>query len=344
MPDKEFTIAVPAADDGAVRPWRKLLRGLDESKHGALSCLGDWLEAGASFELPIGAVIVLCDPLPGGDKKRVRIWRVKTDGTIKEERDSTLGSTNAFGTSIRGTMRRLLDKHPPRPGTVRQLTSAAPRVNERADTCGVCRQPVAARAGILERNHRGYSEARHQPGQCPPPAPIKNDYAQGCGKCGGWLEKGEGVLYEAAPGLSGGKALLKARHPQECPPPDQRTAPPPRANMREQDCILCGNLVAAGNGLLVRRASGTRRASVCRRRNCGRSDAVSRARSTPGPSAGSPREPCCAAPSTTTLSPSPPTRRASVGYARGRCPRSSPRCASAARSTAATRTATSPLT
>ncbi|MET8816135.1 hypothetical protein ABZW47_29560 [Streptomyces sp. NPDC004549] len=256
MPDREFTIAVPAADDGAVRPWRKLLRGLDESKHGALSCLGDWLEAGASFELPTGAVIVLCDPLPGGDKKRVRIWRVKTDGTIKEERDSTLGSTNAFGTSVRGTMRRLLDKHPPRPGTVRQLTSAAPRVNERADTCGVCRQPVAARAGILERNHRGYSEARHQPGQCPPPAPLKNDFAQECGKCGGWLEKGEGVLYEAAPGLSGGKALLKARHPQECPPPDQRTAPPPRANMREQDCMLCGNLVAAGDGLLVRRASG----------------------------------------------------------------------------------------
>lgn len=257
MPDREFAIEIPAADEGAVKPWRKLLRGLDDSKHGALSCLGDWLEAGASYELPAGTVIVLCDPLPGGDKKRVRIWRVKRDGTIKEERDSTLGSANAFATSVRGTMRRLVDKHPPRPGTARQLTAPPPRVNERADTCGLCRQPVAAREGILVRNHRGYTEAQHQPGQCPPPPPLKNDFAQECGLCGGWLEKGEGVLYEAAPALPGpyGKAVFKARHPQDCPPTDQRKAAPPRANMREQDCMLCGHLVAAGAGWLVRQGA-----------------------------------------------------------------------------------------
>lgn len=261
MPDKEFAVEMPAADQGAVRSWRKLLRGLDESQPGAHSCLGDWLEAGASYELLTGAVIVLCDPLPGGDKKRVRIWRVKQDGTIKVERDSTLGSANAFGTSVRGTLRRLVEKHPPRPGPVRQLTVAPPRVNERADTCGLCRQPVAAREGVLARNHRGYTEAQHQPGQCPPRPPLTNDFAQACGKCGGWLEGGEGVLYEVAPALPGpyGKAVLKARHPQDCPPPDQRTAPPPpapRANMREQDCMLCGHLVAAGAGLLVRQSSG----------------------------------------------------------------------------------------
>ncbi|MEW2493898.1 hypothetical protein AB0942_10160 [Streptomyces nodosus] len=259
MPDREFAVAIPAADEGAVKPWRKLLRGLDESQHGARGCLGDWLEAGASYGLPAGAVIVLCDPLPGGDKKRVRLWRVKTDGTTKVERDSTLGSANAFGASVRGTMRRLVDKHPPRPGPVRQLTAAPPRVNERADTCGLCRQPVAARDGVLARNHRGYTEARHQQGQCPPPPPLKNDYAQACGRCGGWLEKGEGILYEAAPALPGpygARALLKARHPQDCPPPAQRTAPPPRANMREQDCMLCGHLVAARTGLLIRQDGG----------------------------------------------------------------------------------------
>lgn len=202
-------------------------------------------------------MIVLCDPLPGGDKKRVRIWRVKRDGTIKEERDSTLGSANAFGTSVRGTMRRLVDKHPPRPGPVQQLTAAPPRVNERADMCGLCRQPVAAREGILVRNHRGYPEARHQQGQCPPPPPLKNDFAQECGRCGGWLEQGEGILYEAAPAGPGpyGKAVFKARHPQDCPPADQRKAAPPRVNGREQDCMLCGHLVAAGAGFLVRQGA-----------------------------------------------------------------------------------------
>ncbi|WP_331732346.1 hypothetical protein OG613_47840 (plasmid) [Streptomyces sp. NBC_00015] len=255
MPGKEFAVAIPAADEGAVKPWRKLLRGLDDSRHGALSCLGDWLEAGASYELPSDAVIVLCDPLPGGDKKRVRIWRVKRNGTIKEERDSTLGSANAFGTSVRGTMRRLVDKYPPPPGAVRQLTAAPPRVNERADTCQLCRQTVAAREGILVRNQRGYTQAQHQPGQCPPPPPMANGFAQECGRCGGWLEKGEGVLYEAAPALHG-RAVFKARHPQDCPPADQRAAPPPRANLREQDCMLCGHLVAAGTGLLVRLGAG----------------------------------------------------------------------------------------
>lgn len=185
---------------------------------------------------------MLCDPLPGGDQKRVRIWRVKRDGSVKEERDSTLGARNAFGASVRNTMRRLMGKHPPRPGSVRQLTAAPPRVNERSDTCGLCRQPVAAREGILARNHRGYNEARHQPGQCPPRPPLTNDFAQTCAKCGGWLETGEGTIYEAVPAAPGpyGKALLKARHPQDCPPPAERKAPPPRANGREQDCVLAG--------------------------------------------------------------------------------------------------------
>ncbi|MFE1476492.1 hypothetical protein ACFW6N_21900 [Streptomyces cyaneofuscatus] len=258
MPDKEYAVAIPAADEGAVRPWRKLLRGVDEAELGAMCCLGDWLEAGASYELSVGAVLVLCDPLPGGDQKRVRIWRVKTDGTIKEERDSTLGSRNAFGTSVRGTMRRLVGKHPARPGPVRQLTAAPARVNERADTCGLCRQPVAAREGILVRNARGYTEARHPVGQCPPAPPRTNDFPQECGTCGGWLEKGEGILYEAAPALPGpyGKALIKARHPQQCPPTEERVAPPPRANGRDQDCMLCGSLVPAGAGLLLRQGRG----------------------------------------------------------------------------------------
>lgn len=37
MPDKEFAVAIPAADEGAAKPRRKLLRALDDSQHGALS-------------------------------------------------------------------------------------------------------------------------------------------------------------------------------------------------------------------------------------------------------------------------------------------------------------------
>ncbi|MFF8880754.1 hypothetical protein [Streptomyces flaveolus] len=58
----------------------------------------------------------------------------------------------------------------------------------RADTCGLCRRPVAAREGILVRNARGCSEADHSVGQCPPASPRTNDFPQECEKCGGWLE------------------------------------------------------------------------------------------------------------------------------------------------------------
>ncbi|MFD3959564.1 hypothetical protein ACFWRG_32415 [Micromonospora tulbaghiae] len=252
----ECAVEIPAPDEEAVKPWRKRLTGLDESQPGAMSCEGDWLEAGATYQMPVGALIVLCDPLPGGARKRVRIWRVKRDGTVKEERDSTLGSSNAFGTSVRGTLRRLISQHPPQKGAVHQTTAAAPRVNERDGTCSQCRQPIPARAGILERNHRGYMDPRHRPGQCPPPPPRTNDYAQACGLCGGWLEAGLGVLYTAVPALGVyGKPLIKARHAQDCPPPEERISPPPpapRANAREQDCRLCGNTVPAGAGLLER--------------------------------------------------------------------------------------------
>ncbi|MFI6277928.1 hypothetical protein [Streptomyces sp. NPDC050988] len=137
------TVHIPAPDEGAVKPWRKWLQRLDESQFGARACVGDWLEAGASYELPVGAMVVLCDSHPGGARKGVRIWRGKRDGTIKEERDSTLGSANAFGTSVRGTMRRLLEKHPARPETARQIAAAPRRVNEREDSCELCR-PVCA--------------------------------------------------------------------------------------------------------------------------------------------------------------------------------------------------------
>ncbi|MFK0047954.1 hypothetical protein ACIQU4_28475 [Streptomyces sp. NPDC090741] len=215
MEEQEFAVEIPAMEPGSVKPWRKLLRALDESKRGAMSCEGDWLEAGASYALPAGAVVVLCDPLPEGGRKRVRIWRVESDGTPKVERDSTLSSASAFGASVRGTLRQILEQHPVRVGAVRQLTPAPARPNERNDSCSRCHQPVAAREGILARSPRGFMEAQHQPGQCPPapPKPGATDHA--------------------------------AQRPAS-------KSPGARPNAREQDCRLCGNVVPAGAGLLER--------------------------------------------------------------------------------------------
>ncbi|MFD7553589.1 hypothetical protein ACFV9E_03495 [Streptomyces sp. NPDC059835] len=180
-----------------------------------MSCEGDWLEAGASYALPEDAVIVLCDPLPDGGRKRVRVWRVQSDGTPTVERDSTFKSASAFGPAVRGTLRRSLEQHPPRPGPVRQLTAGEPRVNERNDSCSRCHQPIAARTGILTRNHRGFMEAQHQPNQCPTVPATSNP------------------------------------EPASTQPPTTATSAQ-RANAREQDCRICGNPVVAGAGLLER--------------------------------------------------------------------------------------------
>lgn len=248
MPEKTFAVEIAAADDGAVRPWRKWLLRLDEEQPRGKACVGDWLEPGGRYELPVGAVVVGCDPLPGGERKRVRVWRVIADGQLKEERDSTLRNANAFGASVRGTLRRLLEKHPAAPGQVaRQVAAAPPRVNDRADTCWLCRQPVAARAGVLVRQG-GRSRPQHRPGQCPPRPPRHNEWAQSCGKCGGWLEAEEGVLYDAGGGVV---PVTRARHPEACPSAAERKHPPPRTNRQAQECERCGQVVPAGGGELL---------------------------------------------------------------------------------------------
>ncbi|OEV09270.1 hypothetical protein [Streptomyces nanshensis] len=242
MQQKEHTVAIPQADEGAVRSWRKWLQGLEESKPGGMAAVGSWLEAGASYVLPVGALVVLCDPQPDGEKKRVRIWRVKRDGAFKEERDSTLGSANAFGVSVRGTMRRLLEKHPAdRHAIPRQLTAAPPRPNAKDDQCERCRQPVAAGEGRLVRASSGYSVAAHHPGQCSPPPVRPNLYAGPCSQCGGWLESEEGILERRRP-----------RHNGPCPPAEERRPAQSRANERQQDCERCGNPVPPLEGLLLR--------------------------------------------------------------------------------------------
>ncbi|MFJ5588325.1 hypothetical protein ACIQCG_01080 [Streptomyces noursei] len=245
---KRFVVEVPAVDPGAVRAWRKLLTGLDEASDKGMAVCGTWLEAGASYKVTPGTLIVACDPFPGDGKKRVRILRVARGGEIRVERDSTLGWRNAFSTSVRQTLRRLLEKYPPPGGTIEQVSAAPPQANDFEGRCELCGQPVAARTGILVRRHNGSRVTQHHPGKCPPPPVHQNQWAGSCGICNGWLEAGEGVLYQA------GSVLLpatKIRHEQECPPAAERKPVPPRVNERDEACDACGHMVAAGEGTLT---------------------------------------------------------------------------------------------
>ncbi|MFF9901337.1 hypothetical protein [Streptomyces longispororuber] len=165
---KVVTVAIPGPDTGAVKPWRKWLQEMDEAGFQGQVCVGPWLELGASYELPVGAIVVLCDPHPDRWKKRVRLWRVRRNGAVKVEMDRTLRYVSAFGTSVRAKMRRLLEQYPASRQAA-HLVSAAPLwPNDRAGLCAQCRGPVAAGAGLLVRlGEHGPRLLQHQPGQCP---------------------------------------------------------------------------------------------------------------------------------------------------------------------------------
>ncbi|MFD9593147.1 hypothetical protein ACFWA9_10355 [Kitasatospora sp. NPDC059973] len=240
-------IEIPAAEDGAVKPWRKRLEALDETKRGGYVCVGSWVEPGAVYRLPAGALIVGVDRT-SETARRVRLWRVTTKGELTATRDSVFKSYAAeFGDGVRKTLRSALDKYPPThqgPQLVRAAAPQAPQPNERADHCALCRRPVPAGAGLLV-GKPGSREVQHKPGECPP---LRNERGQRCSACGGWVEPGDGLLSSPIEGV------WNVRHDGTCPPEAERQAPPPpprRRNERAGTCVRCGQDVAELDGWLI---------------------------------------------------------------------------------------------
>ncbi|MFF7995130.1 hypothetical protein ACFZDG_35835 [Kitasatospora xanthocidica] len=201
-----FEIEVPPAESGAAKPWRKRLEALDETRTGGSVCVGPWLEAGAVYALPAGALIVGIDRT-SATARRVRLWRIDIVGALTVVRDSVFKSrASEFGAGVRKTLQVALAKHPPRPYGPVPVRAAAPQANERADYCALCRQPVAAGAGLL-LGTPGHREVQHRPGACPP---MRNRRRQNCSACGGRVEPGDGILINPRCGV------WQVRH-DDCP-------------------------------------------------------------------------------------------------------------------------------
>ncbi|MFJ5068214.1 hypothetical protein ACIQC7_17660 [Kitasatospora sp. NPDC088556] len=205
-------------------------------------CVGPWLEAGAVYRLPAGALIVGVDRT-AETARRVRLWRVNTKGELTVMRDSVFKTFAAeFGDGVRKTLRAALEKYPPTahaPRLVRAAAPQAPRPNERAD-----HWPVAAGAGLL-LGTPGNRQVQHRPGECPP---LRNERGQACSECRGWVEPGAGILSSPYEGV------WRVRHDGTCPPEGERLAPPPpprRRNERPDRCVRCGRDVAESEGWLI---------------------------------------------------------------------------------------------
>ncbi|MFD8597658.1 hypothetical protein ACFV1L_21910 [Kitasatospora sp. NPDC059646] len=247
-------IEIPAPDPGAVKPWRKSLTGVDGTQRGGYAVQGPFLDAGAVYRLPVGALVVGVDRSPESPH-RVRLWRVTRDGALKTERDSQFKTREAeFGAGMLKTLATALTKHPAGTGSLypRFLRPAAPAAaeaeqpNRLDDRCRHCGQAVPAGAGLL-KGRPGNRWVEHRPGACPP---ARNQLGQVCADCGGWVEAGTGVLSSPHQGV------WEVRHDGACPPKESAgwAAPPPaprRRNRLADQCVRCEQDVAEGAGWLI---------------------------------------------------------------------------------------------
>lgn len=239
--ETEHHIQIPSADEGTIKSWRKHVTQLDDSRPGASALTGHWLDGGATYELPTGAVVYGLDRTPAAAKEfRVRIWRVTTSGALKVKRDSRfVNNASVCATSVRKTLTKLLASYrtPSRLFGVgpTQVKAAPPKPNERAGQCSACSGHVAAGAGILVRDLADRLRVRHSPGGCvspfapsTAPAPAKpapepattasvaassrtNSRAQSCTRCWQLVPAGQGDLTRGSRGWV-------VTHRAECPP------------------------------------------------------------------------------------------------------------------------------
>ncbi|MFJ5120955.1 hypothetical protein [Kitasatospora sp. NPDC088548] len=250
--DPMHTIEIPPGEPGANRSWRKLLTALDDTERGGFAVQGPWLDGGAQYKLPVGALIVAVDHT-SETEHRIRLLRVNARGRLTTERDSTFKrDRSSFGTGMRHTLARALAAHPPAaPDREPHLVQSPEPTNHYDGRCAACGHPVPANTGRLDGAPGDRHHVRHKPGDCPPAPPAeprRNLHAQTCADCGGLIEAGAGILTSPYEGV------WEVRHDGPCPPPEKKTAPPPpprRANMLPDQCVRCGQEVPEGEGLLI---------------------------------------------------------------------------------------------
>ncbi|GAA0719550.1 hypothetical protein Drose_05860 [Dactylosporangium roseum] len=281
---------IPAATAGARRSWRKTITGVDPGQTKGYAVQGDFVEAGAAYDLPAGSLLLGVDKTDDGTV--VTVWETTGD-ELRQIKQLTRKGPWAGKATI-STLTKLAAAHPWPAGAKPRKTRHA--TNTTTADCRHCHQPVAPGDGIQGRNERGYPYAEHR--QCPP---LRNAYPGACKRCSGWIDVGEGVLHDrrdfemygrlgaglppvtmeqyqslggfvlthdghcppAGPtadhvgacrqcgaGLAAGDGLHTHK---TCPPASRKPSPPP-PNRYTESCALCWQIVPIGRGIYANRA------------------------------------------------------------------------------------------
>lgn len=223
---------------GAVRSWRKLVRGVKEGAADAYGIDGQWLDAGRAYELPEQALVIACDVF--AECRTIAVYQVRESGfeEIKAwELKSRLGkrATDWVGRRLAGG------------AASHRAVAIEDAPNRWAGRCCNCRQPVAAGEGLAWRDRdTDASLVSHRKGECPPPPPPPqrvepNQYGGPCCRCGGWVASGEGAAILTPEAVKGRYAAV---HGSDCPA-DPGPGP---ANQRKGWCERCGRPLKPGMG------------------------------------------------------------------------------------------------
>ena len=229
-------VCIPAVGDGAGSGWRRLVTGVDPEKSGSFALEGPWPQAGETYKISTGAMIVLCDQYPG--HRQVQLLRVEADGLTQVK---AWQRKSALGPAVLNFLRSRLAQDAAGHTMVR--TSLEP--NQRTARCVRCDATVGPGKGRVERGDGRYW-ITHLNGQCPPAPPTtgSNERDGLCDLCQGWVTAGEGVTAIVDPAATVKTARYRVRHAPQCP-----AEPLPGPENREADwCVECENLVPAGQG------------------------------------------------------------------------------------------------
>lgn len=206
---------VPPPLRNAVTSWRKAVERIDPRQTRSRVVVGEWLEPGATYDVPPGALIALYDNVTGVGHV-VRVGHVDADGRYVERRQHVTRPAKRWdGPAVMRMLTTAAAAHPwPLNGVV-VLARHAP--NAAADTCARCGTEVAAGAGIVTRVAGRRVVVCGV--DCPTP-PDRNRYAGTCDRCGVEVPARAGILMTNRAGSR--RVVVHGTAAADCPPVERQ--------------------------------------------------------------------------------------------------------------------------
>ncbi|MFF4534261.1 hypothetical protein ACFY1P_33940 [Streptomyces sp. NPDC001407] len=227
---------IPAHGPGAAGGWRRLLTAVPAHASSTRDLEGDWLDAGATVQLPVGALVVAVDHHHGPDRWEITALRAHAEGlheVARWTRRSPLGRRETI------RLRALLD-----PAAAHHTARTLTTPNRDSGTCRRCGHDLPSGTGLVHHTPSGTVLVCRT---CPArPARLPVNIRPGrCAVCSGWVAAKDGIAVLIGNSTGDGRYQPVHRVCPEHPLP----GPPLTADAW---CLDCHTPVPAGTGYWLR--------------------------------------------------------------------------------------------